>query len=65
MIWELKNTKKFIKRKKEEIKNKNIKREQEEEKENEEEKNTSKQIKRLLIIKENRKIKDLATLKTM
>lgn len=52
----------LLNRKKKEIKSKNIKREKEEEKENKKEKNASKRVRRLLIIKENRRIKDVAML---
>lgn len=58
-IWELKNTKEFIKEK---GKSKNIKKEKEKEKENKKEKYASKRVRRLLIIKENRRIKDVAML---
>lgn len=62
-IWELRRTLRcLLKRKKKEIKSKNIKREKEEEKENKKEKNASKRVRRLLIIKENRRIKDVAML---
>lgn len=61
-IWELKNTKEFIKEKGKRVKSKNIKKEKEEEKENKKEKNAFKQVRRLLIIKKNRRIKDVAML---
>lgn len=52
----------LLKRKEKEIKSKNIKKEKEEEKENKKEKYASKRVRRLLIIKENRRIKDVAML---